>query len=96
VFNSISNRKTRFATSIILRIAYGFGLKDSDKEYMEITAEVARTADNSGTGGTLIDLFPFRQLLYVLCVNLFSESNQDTRSKANAQLVSRNLLRQLC
>jgi hypothetical protein len=51
---------SRFATSIILHIAYGFRLEDSDSEYPGITAGVSHSLSGGGSmGGTPIDLFPF-------------------------------------
>jgi hypothetical protein len=62
LLNLFLNPSLRFATSVILQVAYGFRLEDSDTEYIDITAGVSHALGNCGSGGgTPIDIFPFCQ-----------------------------------
>ena len=49
----------RFASTVILEIAYGRRIDRVDDPYMEITKEMADTADGTGEpGSSIIDFFP--------------------------------------
>ncbi|ATZ52299.1 hypothetical protein BCIN_08g00560 [Botrytis cinerea B05.10] len=50
----------RFASAIVLRVAFGITLKNDDDEYIKIAADAINATGNGGSpGATVIDYFPF-------------------------------------
>lgn len=51
---------SRFATAIVLRVAFGITLENDDDEYIKIAADAMTATGNGGSpGATVIDYFPF-------------------------------------
>lgn len=50
----------RFASAIVLRVAFGITLKNDDDEYIKLAADAINATGNGGSpGATVIDYFPF-------------------------------------
>ncbi|TGO18245.1 hypothetical protein BTUL_0011g00510 [Botrytis tulipae] len=50
----------RFASAIVLRVAFGITLKSDDDEYIKLAADAINATGNGGSpGATVIDYFPF-------------------------------------
>ncbi|KAG4030304.1 hypothetical protein MFRU_012g00460 [Monilinia fructicola] len=50
----------RFASAIVLRVAFGIALEDDDDEYIKIAADAINATGNGGSpGATIVDYLPF-------------------------------------
>lgn len=52
----------RFATAIVIKIAFGHQITSDDDIYLQMTDQLTRAVNNGGPpGSTPVDFFPFRE-----------------------------------